>query len=156
MRLSLIGLSLGLWACSSAAMMSGGDGPGPTDGPPRSDGGGGDGPGPTACTPSCGARVCGDDGCGGACGACGPTELCSAAGACAPAPAGTALLIDPTAGPHPIREQIYGLAFADAATLTALRIPLDRWGGNGTTLYNWQLDVHNTGNDYFFENIADT
>ena len=36
------------------------------------------------CQPDCGARVCGDDGCGGTCGACGDGEACSADGACEP------------------------------------------------------------------------
>ncbi|MCC6620973.1 MAG: VCBS repeat-containing protein [Deltaproteobacteria bacterium] len=31
-----------------------------------------------ACTPSCGAARCGDDGCGGSCGACPPAESCVA------------------------------------------------------------------------------
>jgi hypothetical protein len=36
------------------------------------------------CTPSCGTKKCGDNGCGGSCGACGASETCSAAGACVP------------------------------------------------------------------------
>lgn len=31
-----------------------------------------------ACTPDCGARRCGDDGCGGSCGVCPPAEACVA------------------------------------------------------------------------------
>jgi len=38
-----------------------------------------------ACTPECGERVCGDDGCGGSCGDCNDGETCTAAGACEPA-----------------------------------------------------------------------
>jgi|GEM_PF-3865749 len=42
------------------------------------------------CVPSCGGRVCGDDGCGGACGACAAPRVCEApAGVCA-CPGGTA------------------------------------------------------------------
>lgn len=33
--------------------------------------------GPEACTPACGGRVCGDDGCGGSCGTCGAGTTCS-------------------------------------------------------------------------------
>ena len=33
--------------------------------------------------------------------------------------------------------------------------PLVRWGGNSTTRYNWQADVHNTAGDWFFMNIPD-
>ena len=35
------------------------------------------------------------------------------------------------------------------------RFPVDRWGGNTTDTYNWRLWSSNTGNDYFFENVAD-
>lgn len=38
------------------------------------------------CTPSCGDRTCGDDGCGGACGRCAGDTLCTSSGACASAP----------------------------------------------------------------------
>ncbi len=40
-----------------------------------------------ACAPACAGRACGDDGCGGVCGACAAGELCDARGACAPPPA---------------------------------------------------------------------
>jgi hypothetical protein len=36
--------------------------------------------------PSCGSRVCGDDGCGGSCGTCSGQNVCSAAGQCVCAP----------------------------------------------------------------------
>ncbi len=67
---------------------------------------------------------------------------------------GAAIQIDAGARGGAIHPEIYGLAFADAATLTALNVPLNRWGGNAVTMYNWQLDTHNLGNDYFFENVA--
>lgn len=35
------------------------------------------------CIPQCDTRSCGDDGCGGSCGTCGPDEQCSPAGTCA-------------------------------------------------------------------------
>lgn len=31
---------------------------------------------PPACQPACADRTCGDDGCGGSCGACGPSQTC--------------------------------------------------------------------------------
>jgi hypothetical protein len=46
---------------------------------------GGDGPAfnpPATCTPSCDAKVCGDDGCGGVCGACDSSLICSNMGQC--------------------------------------------------------------------------
>ena len=39
------------------------------------------------CVPSCGHKICGDDGCGGSCGACAPSKVC-AEGHCV-CPAGT-------------------------------------------------------------------
>ena len=38
------------------------------------------------CAPTCGARVCGDDGCGGSCGACEGGQECSSEGQCAAVP----------------------------------------------------------------------
>jgi len=32
---------------------------------------------PLTCTSSCAGKVCGDDGCDGSCGSCGPTQLCA-------------------------------------------------------------------------------
>ena len=56
----------------------------------------------TCCTPNCGANECGEDGCGGSCGDCGPQGLC-VAGQCEfacpdvepPAPQPAGLLPDP-------------------------------------------------------------
>ncbi len=67
---------------------------------------------------------------------------------------GAAIQIDVGARGAAIHPEIYGLAFATPATLTALNVPLNRWGGNAVTMYNWQLDTHNLGSDYFFENVA--
>src|SRR5438270_7702198 len=70
------------------------------------------------------------------------------------APGGAAIQIDAGARGGAIHPEIYGLAFATPATLTALNVPLNRWGGNAVTMFNWQLDSHNLGSDYFFENVA--
>jgi hypothetical protein len=115
-------------------------------------GGGGDGGG-SSCTPSCAGKSCGDDGCGGMCGvACPQNQLCQA-GACVNA--GTdPIEIDGAALGGAIHPEIYGMAFAPQSLITSLKLPLDRWGGNGTTRYNWLLDVHNSANDYYFENIV--
>jgi hypothetical protein len=107
----------------------------------------------STCKPNCVNRTCGPDGCGGTCGSCPQNQLCNSAGTCQ-AQATSPIQIDGTPG-APIHPEIYGMAFAPPSVLTALRIPVNRWGGNGTTLYNWQLDVHNTGNDWYFENIVD-
>lgn len=59
--------------------------------------------------------------------------------------AGTRRAIDP---------QIYSVNFGSNAQHQDLRYPSRRWGGNRTSRYNWQFDVDNTANDYFFQNIA--
>jgi len=38
------------------------------------------------CVPQCDGKFCGDDGCGGSCGLCGPGELCNTAARCVPDP----------------------------------------------------------------------
>lgn len=68
---------------------------------------------------------------------------------------GPALSINAAANQHAISPLIYGMNFADAGLAQDLRLPVERWGGNSTTRYNWQIDVHNTGSDYYFENIPD-
>lgn len=56
---------------------------------------------------------------------------------------------------RPINPDIYGVNFGSDAQHADLRYPVRRSGGNSTTRYNWQLDVHNTANDYFYQNIPD-
>ena len=73
----------------------------------------------------------------------------------ASAAAGPALAVDANADRHPISPDIYGLNFADPALAGELSLPVDRWGGNTTDTYNWRLWSSNTGNDWFFENVAD-
>ena len=66
---------------------------------------------------------------------------------------GPALQIDAAADQHPISPYIYGLNFADPAFAAEIRLPVNRWGGNATTRYNWQNDTSNRASDWFFENI---
>lgn len=66
---------------------------------------------------------------------------------------GPTLAINAGAGQHPISPYIYGLNFASQQLAADLRLPVNRWGGNSTTRYNWQIDVHNTASDWYFENI---
>jgi hypothetical protein len=74
-----------------------------------------------------------------------------------PPPPGTgpALSVDASAGRHAISPYIYGINYASEAIAADLRLPVRRWGGNSTTRYNWQINVHNTGNDWYFENVPD-
>ncbi|HSP16799.1 MAG TPA: glycoside hydrolase family 44 protein [Thermoanaerobaculia bacterium] len=63
--------------------------------------------------------------------------------------------VDAAANRHAIDPRIYGVAFADAATLADLSIPINRWGGNTTSRYNWANSTANHARDYFFENVPD-
>jgi hypothetical protein len=72
-----------------------------------------------------------------------------------PATAGPALSVNAASVQRAISPHIYGMNFADQALAQELRLPVNRWGGNSTTRYNWQIDVHNTGSDYYYENIPD-
>jgi len=66
---------------------------------------------------------------------------------------GPALSVDVAAERQPISPYIYGMNFADEDLAAELGLPVGRWGGNSTSRYNWQTDVHNTGSDWYFENI---
>ncbi|MEP7356236.1 MAG: glycoside hydrolase family 44 protein, partial [Anaerolineales bacterium] len=70
-----------------------------------------------------------------------------------PPGAGPALSVNAAAGLHSISPDIYGLNFADPALAADIDLPVNRWGGNATTRYNWQLDISNRASDWFFENI---
>jgi hypothetical protein len=71
--------------------------------------------------------------------------------------AGPSLRVDVRHGRHPISADIYGVNFAadldPAAAVAQLGITVDRWGGNSTTRYDWTTGVHNTGSDWYFENV---
>jgi hypothetical protein len=64
--------------------------------------------------------------------------------------------VDAGANRHPINANVYGVAHASVADLNDLNVPLNRNGGNNTTRYNWQLNVDNRGNDWYYESIADS
>ncbi len=67
-----------------------------------------------------------------------------------------ALAVDATsADQHPINPDIYGLNFADSAFGRGIGLGVDRWGGNTTDTYNWQLGSANLSSDWYFENVAD-
>jgi len=56
---------------------------------------------------------------------------------------------------RPISPRIYGMAAAPKTVLRKLRVPLNRWGGNTASRYNWKLgNAWNTGSDWFFMNVA--
>ena len=66
----------------------------------------------------------------------------------------TTIHVDANLNRHPISPLIYGVAFADTATMNDLNVPLNRSGGNATTRYNWQLNASNRASDWYFESIA--
>jgi hypothetical protein len=78
----------------------------------------------------------------------------------APATAnGPALTVNVGSPGSPISSDIYGmdayLLHGTAADVTAVanaNITIDRWGGDSTERYNYQLDVTNSIDDWFFEN----
>jgi hypothetical protein len=81
----------------------------------------------------------------------GVASVLAAGAAAAP----VAVSVDTTASVHPFSPLIFGVAFGDATRNQQMGYTVDRWGGNSTTRYNWQVDVHNTARDYFWENIPD-
>jgi hypothetical protein len=62
------------------------------------------------------------------------------------------LAVDASASRHPISPEIYGIANygLDATFAKEIQVPNVRWGGDGTTRYNWQVDSSNSGFDWYF------
>ena len=79
----------------------------------------------------------------------------SCAAAQAQNPAAT-VAVDVNANRHTINPNIYGLAYATATQLTDLNVPLNRYGGNNSSRYNWQVNGDNRDADWYFESIGDT
>jgi len=77
-----------------------------------------------------------------------------------PAPvAGLAMTVNAGTPTHAINPDIYGMdaylldgTGADATAVAPAHITIDRWGGDSTERYNYQLDVTNDISDYYFEN----
>jgi Glycoside hydrolase family 44 len=73
----------------------------------------------------------------------------------APAAAtGPALSVDAGNQTHTINPYIYGMNdyTLSATAAKAVNLPIDRWGGDATSEYNYKLDVTNAGSDWYFEN----
>jgi hypothetical protein len=62
------------------------------------------------------------------------------------------LTVDAAGNPHPINPDVYGIANynLDAGFAKEIQVPNIRWGGDGTTRYNWQMDSSNSGFDWYF------
>jgi PKD repeat protein len=66
------------------------------------------------------------------------------------------ITVDVNANRRAINPNIYGLAYASSTQLQDLNVPLNRYGGNNTTRYNWQINGDNRGQDWYFESIGDS
>lgn len=62
--------------------------------------------------------------------------------------------VDITSQVHPFSPLIFGVAGYGSFS-PQIGYTVHRWGGNSTTRYNWQVDVHNTASDWYFENNPD-
>ena len=82
-----------------------------------------------------------------------PPASPAVAGSARPPATPVAVSIDAAANVHPFSPLVFGVAFGDAARDAQVGYTLRRWGGNSVTRYNWQVDVHNTASDYYYENI---
>ena len=69
--------------------------------------------------------------------------------------ASVTVTIDVNASRRPINQNIYGVAYGTAQTLPDLNIPMNRYGGNNTSRYNWQVNGDNRGFDWYFESIPE-
>ncbi|CBE68342.1 MAG: PKD domain-containing protein [Candidatus Methylomirabilis oxygeniifera] len=63
--------------------------------------------------------------------------------------------VDVNANRHVISPFIYGVAYGGSA-LSDLNAPLNRYGGNNSSRYNWMLNADNRDADWYFESIPDT
>ena len=69
--------------------------------------------------------------------------------------AAVTVAVDASANRHPISPNIYGVAFASPTQLSDLNAPINRYGGNASSGYNWQLNASNRGFDWYFESIPE-
>jgi PKD repeat protein len=70
--------------------------------------------------------------------------------------AAVSVAIDANLNRHPISPWVYGVAFGSSSALADLNAPLNRYGGNAASRYNWQVNGDNRGQDWYFESLADT
>src|SRR5258708_33648320 len=69
--------------------------------------------------------------------------------------AAVTISIDVAAARHVINPAAYGVAYASTTQLQDLNAPLNRYGGNNTSRYNWQLNADNRAADWYFESIRE-
>ena len=71
------------------------------------------------------------------------------------AQAQTTISVNWLANRHAISPTIYGAALATRAQLADLDMPLERYGGNESSSYNWMQNAAAKGNDWYFETYPD-
>lgn len=84
--------------------------------------------------------------------------MLSLATATSPAAGSTVTIgIDATAEQHAISPLIYGVAAFDntAAVLKDLNSPINRYGGNTSSSYNWKLNASNHADDWYYESLSE-
>jgi hypothetical protein len=72
--------------------------------------------------------------------------------------AGPALTVNVGSKTHPISPNIYGMngyPGGQASAAASISQPVDRWGGNEATSYNYLYDLDAKGSDWYFENYID-
>jgi PKD repeat protein len=67
-----------------------------------------------------------------------------------------AISVDANGARHAIDPRIYGIAYGTTSQLNDLDVPLNRYGGNNSSRYNWQLNADNRAQDWYFESIGDS
>jgi hypothetical protein len=67
---------------------------------------------------------------------------------------GPALTVDVGSPTHTISPNIYGINDygLDKSVFAAINLPIERWGGDDKTRYNYLVDATNSASDYYFEN----
>ena len=74
-----------------------------------------------------------------------------------PATTNLNVTLDVLTNRHTISQYVYGGAYPqDAPTITDSGLTAVRWGGNGTSTYNWQLFTDNAAVDWYYEDFAYT
>lgn len=68
----------------------------------------------------------------------------------------TSVNVDAGANRRAINPNIYGVNWAETHEIAALNAPLNRRGGNANSRYNWLIDAHATGADWYFETYPDS
>ena len=139
------GAQSGAASTGSSGAQSGASSAAGTGSAGSSSGSSGDG-GSASCKADCTARTCGTDGCGGTCGGCPPSELCGPAQTCVAPSSNKSIVVDAKSQVTAISSGIYGVAFNSDDSMQIAS--LNRWGGDATSSYNWQIDVSNTGTDW--------